>query len=137
MKTKSKQGILKILLTIGILATFIITSTGCEDSKNNKLVYESNGIEFILNKNCIVDISPVETGIENNHLVAIKLKNNTSCAKKLNSLIANNIGSELYIYYNSELIIKSHIASPLSTENGYRQIIPDKIKFDDVLSAYN
>lgn len=126
----------KILLSIEFLAASLITLSGCSNNKENKLVYESNKTEFILNKDCIADISPVETETQKSQVIAIKLKDNALCSKKLNALISNNIGSDLYIYYNSSLFIKARIGSSINTEQGYRQMIPNKIILDDILSAY-
>lgn len=134
MKIKKQKT--KALLSIGFLAASFITLAGCSNNKENKLVYASNKIEFILNKDCVADISPVGTESQKSHLVAIKLKDSPLCAKKLNALISNNIGSDLYLYYNSSLVMKARIGSPINTEQGYRQTTPNKIIFDEILSAY-
>ncbi|WP_183091732.1 hypothetical protein, partial [Serratia marcescens] len=101
------------------------------------LVYVSEDLQFILDKKCIVEISPIEKSAENNYALAIRLKNDTACANKLNMLISKSIGRDLFIYYNSNLVMKSHVASSLNTENGYRQMMPDKKTLNDVLSSYN
>ncbi|EPH0544547.1 hypothetical protein N1I02_004530 [Serratia marcescens] len=114
------------MLKFILITALCITSVGCADSKKNKLVYVSEDLQFILDKKCIVEISPIEKSAENNYALAIRLKNDTACANKLNMLISKSIGRDLFIYYNSNLVMKSHVASSLNTENGYRQMMPDK-----------
>lgn len=118
---------------ITILSVII---AGCADSKKNKIVYEIEGVEFVLNKGCVAEISPIEAGVGNVPLVNIKLKNNDSCSKQLNLLISENIGGKLSSYYNYELISQANIAGSLSTENGYRQRLLNKTMLEDVLTAY-
>ncbi|MGQ6637662.1 hypothetical protein ACUNEJ_08040 [Serratia sp. IR-2025] len=125
------------MLKFILITALCITSVGCADSKENKLVYVSEDLQFILDKKCIVEISPIEKSAENNYALAIRLKNDTACANKLNMLISKSIGRDLFIYYNSNLVMKSHVASSLNTENGYRQMMPDKKTLNDVLSSYN
>ncbi|HGM6987718.1 MULTISPECIES: hypothetical protein [Serratia] len=125
------------MLKFILITALCITSVGCADSKKNKLVYVSEDLQFILDKKCIVEISPIEKSAENNYALAIRLKNDTACANKLNMLISKSVGRDLFIYYNSNLVMKSHVASSLNTENGYRQMMPDKKILNDVLSSYN
>ncbi|MGQ6193302.1 hypothetical protein ACUNGG_11925 [Serratia sp. IR-2025] len=125
------------MLKFILITALCITSVGCADSKKNKLVYVSEDLQFILDKKCIVEISPIEKSAENNYALAIRLKNDTACANKINMLISKSIGRDLFIYYNSNLVMKSHVASSLNTENGYRQMMPDKKTLNDVLSSYN
>lgn len=125
------------MLKFILITALCITSIGCADSKKNKLVYVSEDLQFILEKKCIVEISPIETGMVNNYAIAMKLKDNKSCANKLNMLVSKSVGKDLFIYYNSSLVMKSHIASNINTENGYRQMIPNKKIFDDILLVYN
>ncbi|HEE0337050.1 TPA: hypothetical protein R6296_001373 [Serratia marcescens] len=125
------------MLKLILITALCITSVGCADSKKNKLVYVSEDLQFILDKKCIVEISPIEKSAENNYALAIRLRNDTACASKLNMLISKSIGRDLFIYYNSNLVMKSHVASSLNTENGYRQMMPDKKTLNDVLSSYN
>lgn len=125
------------MLKFILITALCITSVGCADSKKNKLVYVSEDLQFILDKKCIVEMSPIEKSAENNYALAIRLKNDTACANKLNMLISKSVGRDLFIYYNSNLVMKSHVASSLNTENGYRQMMPDKKILNDVLSSYN
>ena len=125
------------MLKFILITALCITSVGCADSKKNKLVYVSEDLQFILDKKCIVEISPIEKSAENNYALAIRLKNDTACANKLNMLISKSVGRDLFIYYNSNLVMKSHVASSLNTENGYRQMMPDKKILNDILSSYN
>ncbi|MGP0828001.1 hypothetical protein [Serratia marcescens] len=125
------------MLKFILITALCVTSVGCVDSKKNKLVYESNNLQFILDKKCIEEISPIKKSGENSYALAIKLKNDIACANKLNVLISKSVGRDLFIYYNSNLVMKSHVASSLKTENGYRQMIPNKEILDDILSSYN
>ncbi len=125
------------MLKFILITALCVTSVGCVDSKKNKLVYESNNLQFILDKKCIEEISPIKKSAENDYALAIKLKNDIACANKLNVLISKSVGRDLFIYYNSNLVMKSHVASSLKTENGYRQMIPNKEILDDILSSYN
>ena len=120
------------MLKFILITALCITSVGCADSKKNKLVYVSEDLQFILDKKW-----PIEKSAENNYALAIRLRNDTACASKLNMLISKSIGRDLFIYYNSNLVMKSHVASSLNTENGYRQMMPDKKTLNDVLSSYN
>ncbi|HGY7689324.1 TPA: hypothetical protein ACNTDS_004758, partial [Escherichia coli] len=112
------------LLIISLASIFLIDCT--HQNKKDRFVYVINNKSFPLTKECVSEIKMGTPEIKDNNFIFIKLKEKPYCSEEFNKFIADNIGSDMKQYFNGKLIGKSYMASKLTTENGYRQMLPNR-----------
>ncbi|MED8093811.1 hypothetical protein Q5432_18700 [Escherichia coli] len=122
------------LLIISLASIFLIDCT--HQNKKDRFVYVINNKSFLLTKECVSEIKMGTPEIKDNNFIFIKLKEKPYCSEEFNKFIADNIGSDVKQYFNGKLIGKSHMASKLTTENGYRQMLPNRDIGKEIISAY-
>jgi hypothetical protein len=121
------------------LGLFFMTSTSLASSVKSGLTYESNNENFILKKECVSSIRFNQDVFDSeiHFSTSTQLKNSKECSQKLNSIIKNNRGGRLQIYFNSKLLIDSFIASEISTEKGFRMPVENERSGKEIVQFYN
>ncbi|EOA1127985.1 TPA: hypothetical protein ACHT7U_004906 [Escherichia coli] len=122
------------LLIISLASIFLIDCT--HKNKKDRFVYVINNKSFLLTKECVSEIKMGTPEIKDNNFIFIKLKEKPYYSEEFNKFIADNIGSDMKQYFNGKLIGKIYMASKLTTENGYRQMLPNRDIGKEIISAY-
>lgn len=105
-------------------------------SADKGLTYSFKKDSFHLTKACLAGISAGRSEIPNSYVLHVALKDSDACAKTLTRAISENIGSDLSIYFKSQLLITSRIVSGIKTEKGFRMTLADEKLVNDIVAFY-
>ncbi|HCZ9102352.1 MULTISPECIES: hypothetical protein [Klebsiella] len=109
-------------------------------AKNNLITYTSNGNEFTLEKKCVKSVKMEDFpdgGKEYEYTSAFfNLKKEDVCFKKFGDFFKNNVGHDVTIKFNNEVLVSTKIVSPLTGEDGFSQNVPNKKLASEIFDVY-
>lgn len=120
--------------TILFAICFVFSNTSF--SAENEMSYVFKNSSFNLTKACVEDIRAETSELSKVYVLNIAVKKNQECAEKLNTAIADNVGTEMSTFYNGILLNKSNIVGKFRTENGFRMTMNDQDLMNEILMSY-
>ncbi|WP_194206781.1 hypothetical protein [Superficieibacter sp. 1612_C1] len=122
--------------TVSITLITLVTAlmTGCEKSSTDSgLEYKAGNSFFHLKKDCVLQVSSRDVTPP---VVLITVKQSDKCSEEFNDFFLNNLNNNLTVSFNGEKIMEAKILSPIKTERGINQSIPDQSKALKIANYY-
>lgn len=103
------------------------------------LKYTAKDISYTIEQKCLAYISlSRDLGNKNGrYSLGLQLRDSELCAKKLNQLIASNVGDRLKMYFDSKIINDSFIASTIKTQNVFTMSLENVTLGNDIIAFYS
>jgi len=124
----------KNTIRIALITFVTIFMAGCENSsQNNGLTYKAGSSVFHLKKECVLNTSLREVTPP---VVTLSIKENDQCSGAFDEFFLKNIKNNLNVSFNDESIMEVKIVSPIKTERGINQSVPDQRKANEIANFY-
>ncbi|HBO22811.1 MAG TPA: hypothetical protein DD649_07995 [Providencia sp.] len=104
--------------------------------EHNDITYVFKNESYSLTKDCISELKQLNNE-SSNTLIYIQLNKTPNCAEKLNTLFTTHVNEDVTTYFKKQIISKTHIASSINSESGYRMLLPNEKVTLDIIQHYN
>lgn len=119
---------------ISLVILIMVSTFGCKSPDTAKgLEYKAGNRVFSLKKECLVHVSsrnPVSP------VVFLRVKPGDTCSEKFNDLFLDNLNNKLTVLFNGDVITEARIVSPIKTERGFSQSVPNESKAAEIVEFY-